>query len=227
MGKYLRKAKITGDVAVMEATTLGVRTRARTLALQRLQSSSSPSPSPSPPPSSASDSCYLQLRSRRLQKSTPLPHPHTTEVSKEHPESVKSGSVGSVSITQNDGFSQVQNRGRVTEYVNDFGAEISFGGNTLDFERSDSTRESTPCSVVREADAMVNTGSATRLADSSATAQITRNSILSNIPSAHEIEEFFTFAEQQQQRLFMEKYNFDVANDLPLSGQYEWIRVNH
>ncbi|PHT38149.1 hypothetical protein CQW23_21722 [Capsicum baccatum] len=206
MGKYLRKAKITGDVAVMEATTLGVRTRARTLALQRLQSSSSPSPSPSPPPSSASDSCYLQLRSRRLQKSTPLPHPHSTEVSKEHPES---------------------NRGRVTEYVNDFGAEISFGGNTLDFERSDSTRESTPCSVVREADAMVNPGSATRLADSSATAQITRNSILSNIPSAHEIEEFFTFAEQQQQRLFMEKYNFDVANDLPLSGQYEWIRVNH
>lgn len=122
---------------MMEATTLGVRTRARTLALQRLQSSSSPSPSPSPPPSSASDSCYLQLRSRRLQKTTPLPHPHTTEVSKEHPESVKSGSVGSVSITQNDGFSQVQNRGRVTEYVNDFGAEISFGGNTLDFERSD------------------------------------------------------------------------------------------
>lgn len=53
---------------------------------------------------------------------------------------------------------------------------------------------------------MVNPGSATRLADSSATAQITRNSILSNIPSAHEIEEFFTFAEQQQQRLFMEKY---------------------
>lgn len=70
------------------------------------------------------------------------------------------------------------------------------------------------------------------------------------------MEEFFTFAEQQQQRLFMEKYvvfnstdtvifkrvllstnvkilffinryNFDVVNDLPLTGRYEWIRVDY
>ncbi|XP_055811764.1 cyclin-dependent kinase inhibitor 3-like isoform X2 [Solanum dulcamara] len=190
MGKYLRKAKITGDVAVMEPS-LGVRTRARTLSLQ----------SSSTPPS-ASDSCYLQLRSRRLHK--PLSNPQ------EHPQSA---SVGSVSITQ---------KGRVTEDVD---AEISFGDNTLDFQHRES-RESKPCSLVREVDAMVNPGSATRRTELNTTTQITRNFILRNIPSAHEIEEFFTFAEQQQQRLFMEKYNFDVANDSPLSGRYEWIRVN-
>ncbi|WMV46983.1 hypothetical protein MTR67_040368 [Solanum verrucosum] len=199
MGKYLRK---TGDV--MESS-LGVRTRARTLALQRLQSSSS---TPPPPLSSVSDSCYLQLRSRRLHKPpTPIPNP---ENSNSHPESV---SVGSISINQ---------KGWVTE------DEISFGENNLDSEHRDrSTRESTPCSLVREVDTMVNPGSATRHTELNTTTQRTRSFILRNIPSAHEIEEFFTFAEQQQQRLFMEKYNFDVVNDVPLSGRYEWIRVNH
>jgi len=48
-----------------------------------------------------------------------------------------------------------------------------------------------------------------------------------NIPTTHEMEEFFALAEQQQQRLFTEKYNFDVVNDLPLSGRYEWVRVNN
>lgn len=122
------------------------------------------------------------------------------------------------------------------------------------FKRS--TRESTPCSLVMEADATVNPGSATRRTNLNTTAQRTRDSILRNIPSAQEMEEFFTFAEQQQQRLFMEKYvvfnstdtvifkrvllstnvkilffinryNFDVVNDLPLTGRYEWIRVDY
>ncbi|XP_060181251.1 cyclin-dependent kinase inhibitor 3-like [Lycium barbarum] len=205
MGKYLRKAKITGDVAVMEvseSTTLGVRTRARTLALQRLQSSTTPPP----------DTCYLQLRSRRLEKP---PHTHLPDPEKPNNTQTEAHSrFGSGSVSDKDGFL-------------DFG---SFGENSLDFEqpRDDrSTRESTPCSVAREVDVMVNPGSATRRTELNTTAQRTRNSILRNIPSAHEIEEFFTFAEQQQQRLFMEKYNFDVANDLPLSGRYEWIRVNH
>lgn len=58
MGKYIRKAKVSGEVAVMEVThqsSLGVRTRARALAA-----------------AVAKDSCdYLVLRSRRLEK--PLP----------------------------------------------------------------------------------------------------------------------------------------------------------
>ncbi|TMW89924.1 hypothetical protein EJD97_016445 [Solanum chilense] len=185
MGKYLRKSG-----HVMESSSLGVRTRSTTLALQRLQSSSSSTPPPSLP--SASDSCYLQLRSRRLHKPpTPIPcpnsHPHSASVD-----------------------------------------EISFPDNNLHFQHTHrSTRESTPCSLVREVDEMVNPGSATRRTELNTTTQRTRNFILRNIPSAHEIEDFFTFAEQQQQRLFMEKYNFDVVNDVPLSGRYEWIRVNH
>lgn len=92
MGKYMmRKAKFTDDVAVMEVsqstTTLGVRTRAKTLALQRLQSTSTkapppppPSSSPSPQPPSSDSSCYLELRSRRLEKPLRL-KPHSQKSS--------------------------------------------------------------------------------------------------------------------------------------------------
>ncbi|XP_073156990.1 cyclin-dependent kinase inhibitor 3-like [Henckelia pumila] len=62
MGKYMRKAQATSDVAVMEAS-LGVRTRAKTLALRRLQSTVA-APSLEIPDSC----CYLELRSRRLEK---------------------------------------------------------------------------------------------------------------------------------------------------------------
>ncbi|XP_027775254.1 cyclin-dependent kinase inhibitor 3 isoform X1 [Solanum pennellii] len=203
MGKYLRKSG-----HVMESSSLGVRTRSTTLALQRLQSSSSSTPPPSL--SSASDSCYLQLRSRRLHKPpTPIPYPNS------HPHSASVGSVDEISFPDNNLHFQHTHRETPFEH---FWCWCCIRG---------STRESTPCSLVREVDEMVNPGSATRGTELNTTTQRTRNFILRNIPSAHEIEEFFTFAEQQQQRLFMEKYNFDVVNDVPLSGRYEWIRVKH
>lgn len=61
----MRKSKIRGDVAAKDVSQpfLGVRTRAKTLALQRLQSSAELLP-PNPDP------CYLELRSRRLEKPT-------------------------------------------------------------------------------------------------------------------------------------------------------------
>ncbi|XP_065010785.1 uncharacterized protein LOC103989935 isoform X3 [Musa acuminata AAA Group] len=66
MGRYARKAKIDGKAAVTEAVhhqpSLGVHTRAKTLALKRLQETS---------PDTAS--CYLQLRSRCLEKHLPVP----------------------------------------------------------------------------------------------------------------------------------------------------------
>ena len=67
MGKYMRKAKATAEVAVMEVSqsSLGVRTRAKTLALKGLQKA--------PPPAGASGAggSYLQLRSRRLELKPP------------------------------------------------------------------------------------------------------------------------------------------------------------
>lgn len=68
MGKYMRKSKPAGEVALLDVShtqsSLGVRTRAKTLALQRSTAAA---------PGAASSGCgdcgsYMQLRSRRLQK---------------------------------------------------------------------------------------------------------------------------------------------------------------
>ncbi|KAL3517796.1 hypothetical protein ACH5RR_020385 [Cinchona calisaya] len=246
MGKYMRKAKITADVAVMEVSsdqsTLGVRTRAKTLALQRLQSSSSSS-SLAPATSNLPDSsCYLQLRSRRLEKPSLLkPHPPQKPIprkescgsepdTKPNPSSssrlrvCNSAHSGSVGTKQQEGcFFE----SRVAEEIgHDFelGVEASFGENNLDCEpRERSTRESTPCSLMRDVD-VATPGSSTRQKTANVVNQRSRSAILENIPSAAEIEEFFARADQQQQQQFIEKYNFDVVNDMPLPGRYEWIK---
>ncbi|CAA3019348.1 cyclin-dependent kinase inhibitor 3, partial [Olea europaea subsp. europaea] len=88
-----------------------------------------------------------------------------------------------------------------------------------------STRESAPCSLIRFAGTVLTPGSTTRWTSPKAAIQRPQDAILRNIPTSHEMEEFFARAEQSQQRLFMEKYNFDVANDVPLPGQYQWVRV--
>ena len=124
MGKYMKKTKAGGEVALMEVgnqSSLGVRTRARTLALQRLQKPSDASPDP-PSPSS-----YLQLRSRRLEKpaadSCPKPNPRARAAA-----AAKSVSVGSVSpSTCRDEPSQEI----------DGGVEVSFGENVLEVEARD------------------------------------------------------------------------------------------
>ena len=85
MGKYMRKTKSLGEVAVMEVSqsSLGVLTRAKTLALRRLQQSPTPSPSPSPSP--VASGSYLQLRSRRLEKPPVVFSGHESKRQKQSP----------------------------------------------------------------------------------------------------------------------------------------------
>ncbi|KAH6813392.1 hypothetical protein C2S51_022410 [Perilla frutescens var. frutescens] len=43
-------------------------------------------------------------------------------------------------------------------------------------------------------------------------------------PSAAELEEFFTEAEEYVQKRFSEKYNYDIMKDSPISeGRYQWV----
>lgn len=226
----MRKAKITADVAVMEVpqSNLGVRTRAKTLALQRLQSTT-----PLPASDSVSDSSgYLQLRSRRLEKPSLL-KPQTQRQTEAEMntksrsgsrlgvnDSVISGSARSGSIARSKGDDNCfENR------VADETGQGSFGEDNSDFQaRERSTRESTPCSLIREVD-VATPGSSTRRRALDARNQRSRDAILRNIPSAYEMEEFFARAEQEQQQRFIEKYNFDIVADMPLPGRYEWVRV--
>ena len=142
MGKYIRKGKITGEVAVMEVShhhqpSLGVRTRARTktLALQRLQiskarprpSSCSSSASSSSSSSSKSSSCYLQLRSRRLEKCFPprtqrAANPRTNASPVSSPKRSK-GTEGSKKEEKSE---------------NDAGIDVYFGENVLEVEGKNS-----------------------------------------------------------------------------------------
>ncbi|GAA0139608.1 kinase inhibitor [Lithospermum erythrorhizon] len=168
MGKYIRKSKVTSEVNGMELrkSTLGVRTRAKTLALQRLQD--------------------LQLRSRRLHKPF-LGFAQTSKLNQTKP--------------------QLQNIQQNNFHFQPIGR---------------ATRESTPCNVITDVDNISTPGSSTRYPEN----QTPRSSILPNIPSMREVDELFAHFEQQQQRFFMEKYNFDIINDVPLPGRYEWVKVS-
>ncbi|KAL7590486.1 cyclin-dependent kinase inhibitor 3 [Lactuca sativa] len=229
MGKYMRKAKLTGDaVAVMEvSSSLGVRTRAKTLALQKLQASKT---TDTPPLEDNHELSYLQLRSRRLEKP---PLQQSTCCRQENPNPsmgtsrlvIRSGgsvSVGSGSCNENH---RVLRESKIkadeeTEAYCDFGTEeTSFGENNTDFDgRERSTRESTPCSFIRESNTNNTPGSATNRHAS--------NRVIQGImPSAQEIEVFFARHAHEQQRRFSEKYNFDIVNEKPLEGRYEWVKV--
>ncbi|ESQ32406.1 hypothetical protein EUTSA_v10004871mg [Eutrema salsugineum] len=226
MGKYMKKSKITSDIGateITEPTSLGVRTRAaKTLALKRLNSSASDSAL------AADSSCYLQLRSRRLEKPPSLaepkqpPRPHKSGIK----ESGSSAQVDSVnSNTAASGSVPVARSCNGDDcFGNSVSAEAFCGENSLDFESRHSTRENTPCNVVEDLEIIVTPGSSTK-SMRTATKDYTRDRD-SMVPTTSELEEFFAYAEQQQQRLFMEKYNFDIVHDMPLTGRYEWVQVN-
>lgn len=262
MGKYMRKAKARGEVAVMEVSQpcLGVRTRAKTLALERLQKSGPrPSSPQSPPQQQASSSSYLQLRSRRLLKppilvsnskkhkqnlkegdvENPNPKVKARASSRLRVGSVRCGSVGSVSLGCLSGEDGVQSPAvdllklgkeeQILEDNNasDLGIEASFGENVLDFEARDrSTRETTPCSLIRDPETIRTPGSTTKPASSSGINRRMDNSRRGHVPTTQEMDQFFRSAEEEQQRVFTDKYNFDPVNDKPLSGRFEWVKLN-
>ncbi|KAK9287592.1 hypothetical protein L1049_016027 [Liquidambar formosana] len=240
MGKYMRKGKTTGEVAVMEVSqsSLGVRTRAKTLALQRLQKSAAAAAAAAAAP--ASSGSYLQLRSRRLEKPPALVAGHDSKrqrqttpkescIQNPNPNprassrlrvagSVTSGSVGCLneegqSTKEEEATQKVEGKEEETQEENnnnnniDGGIEASFGENVLEFEgRERSTRESTPCSLIRDPDTIRTPGSTTRPTTSIETNRRIQNSTRRHIPTAHEMDEFFAGAEEQQQRQFIEKY---------------------
>ncbi|KAJ8432540.1 hypothetical protein Cgig2_009304 [Carnegiea gigantea] len=213
MGKYMKKGKITADVAVMEipqsGASLGVRTRARTLALQ-------PNPELS----------YLQLRSRRLEKPPFQPSPTKPGNSRGRVGSVKSRSEEDRGRIDKGAVVGRCDSGEIEEF-HDLGGEASCGENNLEFDsRERSTRESTPCSLIRGTETIGTPGSTTRPTCSASASRRGRNTQRA-IPTTPEMEEFFAGFELHQQKQFIEKYNYDIMNDLPLPGRYEWVSVDN
>ncbi|CAL9154098.1 unnamed protein product [Musa hybrid cultivar] len=212
MGKYMRKAKLSGEVAVMEVAahqpSLGVRTRARALAAGQ-----------------DSSLAYLELRSRRLEKPLPpAPASKTKAPPKDIPDSSRNPRLSSQKVSR----SPTSNSGTRRCYEKGGGAspdvEASLGENVLEAESRE--RETTPCSLTRDSETMATPGSTTRSSNSIVGNQRMQNLVLQNIPTGHEMEEFFVGLEKLQQQAFIEKYNFDPVNDLPLPGRYEWVELD-
>ncbi|KAF5191579.1 Cyclin-dependent kinase inhibitor [Thalictrum thalictroides] len=44
-------------------------------------------------------------------------------------------------------------------------------------------------------------------------------------PTEAEIDDFFSLPEKEEERRFANKYNYDIAKDVPLNGRYEWVRL--
>ncbi|CAN1131217.1 Cyclin-dependent kinase inhibitor 3 [Linum perenne] len=238
MGKYMKKTKSAvamelsshSSSTAAAAETSGVRTRAKTLALQKLQRSPSPPPKKIVPvPADDSSFSYLQLRSRRLEK-PPLRKEDADEISGSG-KGLKCKAPSSRLVrVSSEAKSSV---GKAAREGNLFGSagEGSFGENYCsEFEprESRSTRESTPCSLIRRSDDSVGTpGSTTRQGASMASnRRVSNETNLRNFfPTVQEMDDFFACEEERQQRLFTEKYNFDVVNDSPLPGRYEWVQV--
>ncbi|XP_077224431.1 uncharacterized protein LOC143857812 isoform X2 [Tasmannia lanceolata] len=284
MGKYMRKCKGNGEIAVMEVAQIGVRTRARTLALAmatgkrknsgrispeefqatdlQLRSSrrnlSNENPTISPSKSTNSERITpaefqvsnLQLRSSRRN----LSHENKTispaissnsggispaefqvsnlqlrssrrNVSHENmkispAKSANSGRIQADLWINHDRFpiSRCSSNGStelVVERLRSGDREGEGFENATDFYCRE-RRETTPSSNFHaESDDL----------DSTAGPNSGLKSTAEKMPSKAEIEEFFSSAEKNEQKLFAEKYNYDVEKDLPLDGRYEWVRL--
>ncbi|XP_055813395.1 cyclin-dependent kinase inhibitor 4-like [Solanum dulcamara] len=234
MGKYMRKrnTKTTGEVvAVLDVSPLGVRTRAKTLALQRLKKSSSDTAIAAAAAAGGGDGCYLQLRSRRLEK----PLVGFEGKRQKHPLKESKRQNRSLSVKEMKGKSwnsgSVEGEMEEKEEIQETQKEINKNGscegeNLLEFDgRERTTRESTPCSLIRDPNNIQTPGSSTRPNNASEANDGEPNSPQLIIPTAHEMKGFFA-AEKKQQREFIEKYNFDPVNDKPLPGRYEWVKVD-
>ncbi|GMH20411.1 hypothetical protein Nepgr_022252 [Nepenthes gracilis] len=206
MGKYMKKGKITSDVSVMEVSQhtaiLGVRTRARNPRFAaKLRAVLPPAPQPAAREAPISNSIAPETEQLQQAKQPPEDKLEAT--------GLKRASVG-------------KDYERESEEI----AEASFGENSLEIDGTErSTRESTPCSFVRGSDTIRTPGSAVGPSCSVVAGRRARTSIQRITPSAYEMEEFFAAAELLQQEQFLTKYNFDIVNDSPLSGRFEWVRL--
>ncbi|CAH8285657.1 unnamed protein product [Eruca vesicaria subsp. sativa] len=197
MGKYIKKSKIAGALSIKDIShqTTSVF---RTRAAKNLALQRLRSHT-TPPSFDADSFRYLQLRSRRLVKL-----PLLGDTRKHQQKQVTNGVVKRE--TRNPRANSEKSESETTKPEEDCGSNLVKTGSDCSFEEKGSEfesgdRETTPCSLRRDSEEATQ-----------------------SVPS-REIEDFFAFAEQQQQRYFTEKYNFDIVSENPLPGRYEWIKV--
>ncbi|CAN7137497.1 unnamed protein product [Brassica rapa subsp. narinosa] len=238
MGKYIKKSKLDGEAISLMDVSPGVLTRAKSLALQRRLQKPSPSSS-SPSKQKTPTDCgggggggsYLQLRSRRLQKKPPIvvirrrkKQRRVRNPNSQNQDSGRGSGGGDGSRSDSVAESVVCGKGK------DFNGEINMDElqGSESFNRT--TRESTPCSLMRKPESISSPGSSPKLENGVSDNSNQREESLSgsrcHLPTTPEMDEFFSGAEEEQQKLFIDKYNFDPVNEQPLPGRFEWKKID-
>ncbi|XP_010275595.1 PREDICTED: cyclin-dependent kinase inhibitor 1-like [Nelumbo nucifera] len=221
MGKYMRKCKGIGDVAVMEVAhaQVGVKTRARTLAMAAASASTAKRRKVVASGELHFSSSYLQLRSRRRlvvtqdmpispatsENSLPVtPADRCSSASSDHVPASRCSSNGSSELLR-DNLRSIDLEGELFEIEN-----------STYFDRRE-RRETTPSSELEaESDDLESTA---RPSESN----FRQRSMAKNMPTEAEIDDFFSASEKLEQKRFADKYNYDIVKDVPLEGRYEWI----
>ncbi|KAL2906218.1 Cyclin-dependent kinase inhibitor 3 [Bienertia sinuspersici] len=226
MGRYLRKCKkVVGEIAVV-----GVKTRARAalaMAATSQQGKKIKKVSKSSKSSSSSPYDLYQLRSRRrnLSEQENFVEKETTssEAVDEDIANCSSSEVITTTTASSSDFpppccSSNNDQSSSSEVVKDrLGKRIA----DPEVESAETSSRDFDCNRAAPSEATKSDeqeSAATKLQEPKSTVQI-------KMPSDSEIEEFFTSAEKDLHKRFIDKYNFDIVKDVPLEGRYEWVQL--
>ncbi|CAK9166482.1 unnamed protein product [Ilex paraguariensis] len=229
MGKYVRKCKAIGEIAVMEVAQVGVRiTRARAALAMAAAATSSSGTAKRRKASSGKlefSASFAQLRRRRRVLVTPenSASPATSGNSRRQTTSnVRSASPTSdhilTSCCSSNGSGELTNERVKFVDLEEESAEIEMSTYESD-SRGRERREATPASELQ-----VESGELESTATPSEANSLRRLTV-EKMPSESELEEFFAAAEKDIQKRFTEKYNYDIVKDAPLEGRYEWVQL--
>ncbi|KAG9450926.1 hypothetical protein H6P81_010891 [Aristolochia fimbriata] len=207
MGKYMRKCKGMGEIAVME---VGPLTRARTLAL------AAASGKRRKVAAAAAAAVELPLRGRRVaaadKPASCRKSPGSARVTADRCPSADRIVASRCSSNGSCDRRMERLRSADLEAAGGEGFEVS-----LDLDSAE-RRETTPSSNLRaDYDDLDST-----TAPSSDSNSGRKPTAPPKMPSEAEIEDFFSSAESHERKRFVEKYNFDVKKEAPLDGRYEW-----
>ncbi|KAI4364668.1 hypothetical protein MLD38_020726 [Melastoma candidum] len=204
MGKYMRKPKPTSDLSLVAPPphSAGVRTRSASAAAAAASVE---------PGSCGVGASYLQLRSRLLIRRPQgrvaardgyTGRRRTTKTRRRRTEKGKGG--GGLEEGDQEGKKvEEADVGRVGTALSD---EASGGDNGLELQgRERTTRES----LHNDPDDARTPGSTTKPSNLTQNNRRLRSADCRNIPLTNEMDDFFAGAEEEQQKTFIDKYNFD------------------
>lgn len=149
-------------------------------------------------------SSSFQLKTRRLADATPVNLPSSM--------CETAGSYGALgSSCSSNGSSDLAKVQEEKDEVTVDQFLVTSNGDTLDRRE----RSETSCEIQVESTARPNESTDPR-----------RRFTDGKMPSDDDLEGFFSSAEKNLQKQFIDKYNYDVVKDEPSEGRFEWVQIN-